>query len=220
MANFSPRTREPVSSSFLLTIKYYVSTKFTMSVNMEWRMVGFVDMVIWADVAPKACQLLRRYVENDYHFRVGHTVGDFDDANSGMVFCGRKKRGDGGANSAFKALSEGDREVEEQSELWSLPDSVLLAVDDIYPGLIILNKTGQALTDKQPNNGIISTGTGRVPGVVVGKVLSSPPERLKRLHEFLYAATWKFDPEEDDRGDEVFLAFPLKFECSIVEPAP
>ena len=42
-----------------------------------------MDVLIWSDVAPKACQKLRRYVECNNDFRLDHTytVGRSSAAN-------------------------------------------------------------------------------------------------------------------------------------------
>ena len=72
---FSPTIRQPLPSSFVLSIKYFVLLGDDETIDTEWKMLSSVDVLIWADVAPKACQLLRRYVENKYYFTIAHVVG-------------------------------------------------------------------------------------------------------------------------------------------------
>ena len=171
LTTFSPRTREPAPSSFQLSFNYFVSNKFDRPVDMDWKMLGSVDMLIWADVAPKACEILRRYAENNYSFTVGHMVEDKNKANSRMVFCSSKRTGVSGSQLAeIRRLSVEERKVEKQSGLYYGPDSVLLTLGVSGPKLTILSKMGQALSGEQPNKPAECT-TDELPGIVVGRVL-------------------------------------------------
>ena len=216
MRTIGPRIRDPAPASFELCIKYFVSNKFDEPADMEWKMVGCVNLLIWADVAPKACQLLRRHVENDFNFYVGQTVRRIRDPDSGVSTCFRKKRGALGPEQAvFRNLSEEERNIEIRNELWPVHDSVLLSVDDSGLDLIILSATEQPLLGVQPNKppeeGLVSISY-QVPGIVIGKVVGSLPEDLKKLYDFVYATSREFSADGSEE-----LRFPLGFECSIAE---
>ena len=79
VVTFSPTIRQPLPSSFVLSIEYFVLLGDERPTETDWKGLSSVDVLIWADVAPKACQLLRHYVENKYRFVVGHVVGRRDD---------------------------------------------------------------------------------------------------------------------------------------------
>ena len=179
LTTFSPRTRDPPPSSFQMCIKYFGSH------DSRWEMFGSVMVLIWADVAPKACQILRRYVENEYRFTVEYTVGRSTDANQGLTRCTyRTKTGGWGSHLLTQATELSQEEitdVKKQSGLWAVPQSVLVSFDEYGPHLLILNRMEQPLLGLQPSIRVTEDTTGEQSGIVVGKVLSSSPELLETL---------------------------------------
>ena len=193
LTNFSPRIRDPTPSSFHLSIKYFGSH------NLRGETLGSVEVLIWADVAPKACQILRRYVENNHRFTVEHTVGRSTDANRGLARCTRRTKSDRFVfQSPLIKLSQKEiTHVEKRSELWEVPHSVLLSFDEYVPRLLISNRMEQPLLGQQPSMKLMEDTTREQSRILVGKVLSCSPELLENCRR--------------QSGVE------LRFECSIVQ---
>ena len=220
LRTFSPRARDPSIASFQLSIKYFVSNKFDRPDDMGWRLFGAATVVIWADVAPRACQILRQYVENGFFFRVGQTVGRLTDENAGVLAYGRMnhnpRRLSRAEVEAGKQIDAGNKiDAGNQSGLWYAPDSVLLTLTILGPRLVIcsrMDSMGQTLLGQQPNNTLTKCTASKQPGIVVGKVISSPPKSLRQLQDFTYAAS--LTSSQTGR----FLLFPRAFECSLIEP--
>ena len=159
-------------------------------------MFGSLEVLIWADVAPKSCQILRRYVEKEHHFRVEHTVGRSTDANGGVARCfGRKKQGSG--ESVFAVGCQVVTDVEQESKLWADPQSVLLGFGYYGPQLLISNRMLQPLLGQQPSIKLTEDTTGERSPFVVGKVISSSREFQETFHRILSAG--------------------ISFKCSIVQ---
>ena len=179
LTTFSLRIRDPPPSSFQMSIKYFGSRYRDMS--------GSVVVLIRADVAPKACQILRRYVENDYHFTVDHTVGRSTDAKRGLVRCIRRMIGDrcGSLSQVIKLSQEESTDVEKQSGLWVVSQSVLLSFSENGPRLLISNGMEQPLIGQQPDISLMEGKADQLPGIVVGKVLSVSPEHVANFQKTL-----------------------------------
>ena len=188
LSTFSPQIRQPAPSSFQLSIRGNV---YLRSANVI-QVFGSVDVLIWADVAPKACQLLRHCIEEVYDRTM--TVERFYDADhnsAGSLLL------DWSSNAPklslpglpeLKKLSE-ENKGEKQSGLWPVDDSVLLSFKDGLPQLGILTNIRSPLRGRQPDNKEReSTANGRS-GIVVGKVLSFSPDLLKNVEVFGGAKT-------------------------------
>ena len=190
LSTFSPRIRDQPPSSFQMSIKYYGLHK--------WDMFGSVEVLIWADVAPNACQKLRRYVENSHYFTVQHTVGRTTDANRGLTRCMSRKKSERHVfqSPLIKLSQEEITDVEKQSGLWVVPQSVLLSFSENGPRLLISNGIEQPLLGQQPDISLMEGKADQLPGIVVGKVLSASPELVANFQKT--------------------SAFGIYFECSIV----
>ena len=207
LTTFSPRIREPAPSSFHLSIKYFVKDSVSVTLQVgEWKLFGSAEVVIWADVAPKACQLLRKFAEKDYPFTTNHSVRG---TNRGVVSFLKRIPG----STAFSGFSSGRvkllevlrgeaDQVEKQSGLWTVPDSVVLNFDTKRPHLDIFNQKWQSLKGRLPNNKVTNDTHGERPGMVVGKVLSFSPGLQSKLQYLTTKST---------------VVEHLAFECSVVE---
>ena len=179
LSTFSPRIRDPPPSSFQISIKYYGLH--------DWEKLGSVEVLIWADVAPKACLILRRYVENKYYFTVKHTAGRSTDAKRGLARCiGRTTIDYFGSLSQLRELSQEEiTDVEKQSGLWVVSQSVLLSFSENGPRLLISNGMEQPLIGQQPDISLMEGKADQLPGIVVGKVLSVSPEHVANSQKTL-----------------------------------
>ena len=183
LSTFSPQIRQPAQSSFQLSNIGLVDLRSADVIQVS----GSVEVLIWADVAPKACQLLRHCIEKVHRRTI--TVERFADADhnsAGSLLL------DWSSNAPklslpglpeLKKLSE-ENKGEKQSGLWPVDDSVLLSFKDGLPQLSILTNIRSPLRGQQPDNKEReSTANGRS-GIVVGKVLSFSPDFLRNLEVF------------------------------------
>ena len=204
VVTFSPTIRQPLPSSFVLSIKYFVSLEDEETTETDWKMLSSVDVLIWADVAPKACQLLRRYVENKYCFVVGHVVGR--SAADEFFTWNQFKPVSGSTTSRYKTLTEEEMDVEVESRLLAVPGSVLLSMSKYGPHLTTMDTVGQPLLGQQPQNKLAEGVTSRWPGIPVGKVIGFSPENVKTSQDLFNACKWGHELEKLVIAD-----------CSIVE---
>ena len=163
-----------------------------MSGDMGPKFIQSVNVLIWADVAPKACQLLRHYVQNGYGFTVRQTsVGPGIDVS----FVRQKK-------NEVKKLGEEALNVEKKTGLWDLCDSVLLDVDKSGP-VLVLRTTSRRLKGEQPQVKGIEEAALPVGGgesaIVVGKVQSVRPDTMYAFNVLGEERTGRF----------------LTFDCSL-----
>ena len=126
LISFSPRIRQPLPSSFVLSIKYFVSLEHEGTLAAKWKRLASVDVLIWTDVAPKACHLLRHYVKNGYRFKAGHVVGRVTKKNKGFFCESRRKSIWDLAMAEAKIPTPEEMNVEKQNGLWAVLGSVLL----------------------------------------------------------------------------------------------
>ena len=195
LITFSPRVRDPVPSSFQLSIKCFHSVPYAPLSADKWKMFGWVNVLIWADVAPKACEMLRLFVIQGHHFGVVHKVGRLTDADSRDFSSGVRKEAGKSEYATLASLGGDNSQFEKQSGLWSVADSVLLTIDE-SPKLTILHNKRPSWPGRQVSKKVADSSTGQPSGLVVGKVLSSSPNHLEELQDH---------------------HFPMAFECSVVE---
>ena len=211
-----PRTREPAALSYQLTIDFYVSdakpTKRKRS-NVDWQLLGSMDLLIWTNAAPRACQLLREYVEKDYFFAVARMIGSFKKPKSFIAF----RKGKNIETSEISTQVDIDEEkldaLEKRSKLWTVPDSVSLNLRHDEPWLVIANSheplQGSHL-EKPPG----MRGEGEI---VIGKVLNPPPLQVRQLQDLIYSTRTDFQAvNSTGRGVDINVTH-FMFECSIIE---
>ena len=148
---------------------------------------GSVEVLIWADVAPKACQLLRHCIEKVHRRTI--TVERFADADHNSAgsllvdWSSNAPKLSLPGYSELKKLTEDDK-AENESGLWPVDDSVLLSFKNDLPQLRVLTNIRSPLLGQQPDNKEReSTANGRS-GIVVEKVLSFSPDFLRNLEVF------------------------------------
>ena len=193
LTSFSLTVRDLVPSSFQLSIKCFHAVPYTRAAE-KWKMFGWVNVLIWADVAPEACQMLRHFVDEDYRFGVVHTVGSLTDADSRDFSCGIRKEVGTPEYTTEAPFSLDKSDFETRSGLWSVADSVLLTFNK-SPKLTILHNKRSPLPRRQVSKKLAGSSTSQPSILVVGKVLSSSTNHLEEL--------------QDHRGCE------LAFECSF-----
>ena len=201
---FSLRIRQSLPSSYVLSIKYFVMLVPGGTTGTDWKMLSSVDVLIWANVAPKACQLLRRYVENKYCFVVGHVVGR--SAADEFFTWNQFKPVSGSTTSRYKTLTEEEMDVEVESRLLAVPGSVLLSMSKYGPHLTTMDTVGQPLLGQQPQNKLAEGVTSRWPGIPVGKIIGFSPNNVKTSQDLFNACKW---------GRQVGKSAAV--DCSIVE---
>ena len=209
LTTFSPRPREPEALSFQLTIRYFVSNHpASVSEDGDWRLFGSMDLLIWADVAPKACQLLRRYIDNDYYFAVSRMIGTCRKLTFATI---ERKQHNASKVAEHVELNDEDfAELEKGTGLWCAPDSVVLTLDrenGVNEPELTISSRGKCLSGKQPEK------PGDVPGLVIGKVLHHPSRRVEQLEDFISLAECSFEFANLNTTTTTIM-----FECLVSDP--
>ena len=212
LTSFSANLRTPVTPSFRFSLVIFVSRGISRS-----RFFGPVEVLIWPDVAPKACQVLRQYVESDYQFQLSVTFALPLNLTDRQV-----QEGESVDDAIKHPLTEAMREIEETSALWSSPGSVCFTCTDEVPRLTVLDRSLTILDGQQPDNvfGEVS-GFGVVVGKVVcgpvGKVVCGPVDVLRDLAAFDRQGQGEFGRGRDELSlGDGFFVFPTAFDCALL----
>ena len=173
-------------------------------------------MVIWPDVAPKACQVLRQYVENKYKFQLSFTVDPVDDEAT-MTFHRQRRIGTSVEGMVTHPLTEAMQNVETTSDFWASPNFVCFKFSDEephMPELIFLSTNLTKLRGELPENVFGQSGWC---GMVIGKVLDGPIDQVRKLAAFEDQACIEFGvAKEEQTWEDQFFTFPSYFECSLL----
>ena len=180
------------------------------------QLLGTLQLLIWPDVVPKACQVLRHYVEKDYDFEFSLMVNP--PTNDTRAYR-RHVRRDGALKYAVShPLPEAMQDIEKTSALWSLPSYVCFKISDEephVPELVVLNTNLTYLAGKQPESAF-----GQVSefGVVIGKVLLGPIDLVTQVAAFDHKALEEFEVAKEERTwkDGTF-SFPASFQCAVLD---
>ena len=205
LTRFNASYRTPVVPSFRLSVSVFVSKEqvgHTQSYTSR-QLLGVIKLLVWPDVAPKACQILRQYVEKDYKFHLSFMVDP--QHNYTRTYRRRVRKGSSATDAIMYPTTEAMRETEKSSALWSSPNFVCLKYSDESPHVLVLTVLNTNLTylgGKPPESGF---GEASEFGVVIGKVLDGPIDEVRRNAAFEYQAC-----------EAEYANFPTTFECVLL----
>ena len=154
-------------------------------------------------MAPKACQVLRQYIEKNYYFTLWFMIHPQDNYIWG--YTREIQKGYSGREVVMQPMTEAMLDIEKTCGLWSLPNFVCFRASSNaphHPELTILNTSLTYLGGKLPESVF---GEMSEFGVVIGKVLDGPIDLIRQLAAFEYKAY-------EDKN----LNFPTTFECALV----
>ena len=208
LTSFNANPRTPVSRPFRLAVSIYVTKK------TERKLFGTLKLLIWPDVAPKACQILRQYVENSYAMELSLM---FDPQLDETLSYDRHVQKDGSVKIALThPATEAMQDIEKTNAFWSSSNFVCFKFSDSEPSipeLTIMNGHRSALDGKLPES-VFEEVTWH--GVVIGKVLDGPIDPIRQLTAFDYQTTREFDVANKKRNWEDWLpSSTINFECAV-----
>ena len=215
LTSFSALHRTPMVDSFCLSLSLFASK--TNSTQHQ-QLLGRIVLSIMPDMAPKACRVLRQYVENRYNFQLSFTVDspDIRDDDSTMMFYRQVRRGTAVEDAVTHPLTDAMKDIEESSGLWSSANSVCFKFSEEephMPELTVLNTSLTTLGGKLPESVF---GQSSRCGVVIGKVLEGPIDKVRKLAAFEYQTCVEFGVSKKERTwEDKFFVIPSYFRCAL-----
>ena len=179
------------------------------------QLLGTIKLLMRPDMAPKACQVLRQYIENNHDISLSFMIHPRQNYNTGYH---RVVRNEDSLKRALKhPITEAMRDIEKTNTLWSAPNSVCFRFSGGVPSvplLTVLNRSLPVLGGQLPESVF---GDVSQLGVVVGEVVDGPMDRIREVAAINLRSWFGFGVEKEERlWKDPFFVLPSFFECALV----